>query len=224
MISVNLIPKWRRQQRKLRARRRAWVIAGCVYAALLAIGYTAWRFAWSGDARDVGGQLAIARHDVDEMAHNAAAQRGSLAETRRALAVKDALLGQGDFSLLLALAGRLRGDEIVLNRCGLDAATRGPESLPGDPIAPPKFAIQGFGRSQAAVSQFALRLERSGPFQSVSILKSNREPFLTGEAVAFRLECLLRTEAPQADDAQKPDKARAGGPIASMAEPDGRLP
>lgn len=228
MTSLNLIPKWRRERRKLRARRKAWVIAGCVYAGLLSIGYAGWRFAWHDDERDMAATLTIARHDVEEMTHNIALLRGAAGKTRRALAVTEALLGEPDFSVALALAGRLRGDEVVLNRCSLDAATKGATSLPGDPAGPPRFSVQGFGRSQAAVSQFALRLERSGLFQSVSVLKSNREPFLSGEAVAFRLECLLRTDAPESASPEKttpkPPAGRRVASAASAAAEKARLP
>jgi hypothetical protein len=197
MKSLNLIPMWRRQQRRLRARRKVWVVAGCIYTLLLTVGYTGWRLAWSQDGRDLNGPLALTHHDVDAMSRSIADLRAGMGKVRKALQVNGALLGQPDFSILLALLGQLRGEEVILNRCELDAATKGTASLPGDPAAPPRFNVYGYGRSQAAVTQFALRLEQAGPFQSVSVMKSNREPFLSGEAVAFRIECLFQTDGPE---------------------------
>jgi hypothetical protein len=212
MKSLNLIPMWRRQQRWLRARRKVWVIAGCIYAALLTVGYTGWRCAWSEDGRDVSGPLALARHDVDGMSHSIADLRAEMGNVRKALQVNGALIGQPDFSILLALLGQMRGEDVILNRCEFDAATKGTTSLPGDPAAPPRFNACGYAKSQAAVTQFALRLERAGPFQSVSVLKSNREPFLSGEAVAFRIECVLKTDAPDSP-AQPPEDKSKPAPV-----------
>jgi hypothetical protein len=225
MASLNLIPKWRRERRKLLARRRAWTIAACAYAAILAIGYLGWRIAWRAETHDLAARLTLARRDIDEMTRGNARLRATIGATRRRLAVNEALLAQPDYSLALALVARLRGDEVVLNRCTLDAPSKGSESLPGDPSGPPHFNLHGFGRSQAAVSQFALRLERSGLFQNVSILKSNREAFLTGEAVAFRIECLVRTDAAEPGPADAPKPPAQGRPLASAADaPAGRNP
>ena len=63
------------------------------------------------------------------------------------------------------------------------------------PMADPQggflLGLRGYGRSQAAVAKFVLRLEQTGLFQEVKTLKRTREAFLDAEAVAFRLECLL---------------------------------
>jgi hypothetical protein len=42
------------------------------------------------------------------------------------------------------------------------------------------------------VSQFVLRLEQTGLFESVELVKTNREPFLATDAVAFKLDCQLK--------------------------------
>src|SRR5205823_4400966 len=132
--------------------------------------------------------------------------RGQLNEARSVLRAGRAVLDLPDWSLLLALVGSLRGTDVVLDRCELDRPA-GRASLvtaaaavapPTDSSGPSLLRLQGHGRSQAAVSQFALRLERTDLFDNVAWLKTAREPFLGGDAVAFRLECQLKTGAADA--------------------------
>jgi hypothetical protein len=47
------------------------------------------------------------------------------------------------------------------------------------------------GRSQAAVSQFVLRLEQLGLFDRVTLLDTRREPFGADSAVGFRAVCIM---------------------------------
>jgi hypothetical protein len=195
MIAVNLMPAWRRQQRRRRARRWWWTVIASIYAVLLAFVYVGWRVAWADDDSDVSQQLALVRGDIEATDKAIAQLRAEVRKRKMTLQVTDSIAGQPDWSILLALPAKLRGDDVVLNRCDLDTGGRPPTALPGAPSASPLlFRVQGFGRTQAAVSHFALRLEHTGLFQSVTLLKSNREPFLSNEAVAFRIECVLKMD------------------------------
>ena len=51
--------------------------------------------------------------------------------------------------------------------------------------------LAGVGRSQAAVSQFVLRLEQLGLFDRVTLLDTRREPFGADSAVGFRAVCIM---------------------------------
>lgn len=87
------------------------------------------------------------------------------------------------------------------------AARRG-QPAPGDagPVEPSMvLSISGLGQSQPAVSQFVLRLEAMHLFSRVTLLDTNRETFLGGEALAFRIDCSLDDPAPGAT-------ASIGGP------------
>ena len=195
MHTVNLIPIRHRQQRALRARRKTWIGVASFYAILLAAGYGGWRVMWGGDGQDLTRQLSLVRADVDDLNKSIAKVRGSLSETQGILRANQAVSGQPDWSVLLALIAKLRGDELVLHHCGLDTAQTPPPALQNvaaEWINTPLLKLQGYGKTQPAVSQFALRLEQTGLFESVSLLKTNRESFLAGEAIAFRLECRLK--------------------------------
>ena len=68
--------------------------------------------------------------------------------------------------------------------------------LAQEPSTDRSFLIRlvGYARSQAAVSQFVLRLEAAGLFDRVTVMRTAREPFLDDQAIAFHLQCLLGSD------------------------------
>ena len=232
MISVNLIPMHRRQQRRLRARRAGWIIAASAYAVLLTGTYGIWRYAWSDDS-DLGSRIAKLQDGIDETNRNIERVGFSLNETRVSLIIEQSVNGQPDWSMLLAMLADLRGDDIVLKNCLVDAASetireRAPEPAVGVIAAPqvagPERAVvrlQGYGRSQAVVAQFVLRLEQAGLFDDVSLVKTNREPFMDDHAMSFQVDCQIKVGSPDAKrDARRdlPSRRVAG------ADAGGSLP
>lgn len=215
MFTVNLIPMRRREQRKLRARRNAWIIAACGYVIILGAGYGVWHAVWGAGDRDLSRQLTLVNGDTDEASKALARLRAELSDAKLALQVNETIASQPDWSVLLALLAKLRGDEIVLNHCAMvssvekmAAADKPVEKPPAKPqtesvpvlpalgLEVPNHivvSVRGYGRSQAAVQQFVLRLEQCGLFDTVAMLGTTREGFASVDAVAFRLECSLRT-------------------------------
>ncbi len=211
MNSVNLIPIRHRQQRKLYARRKTWIRVLSIYTVLLTVIYGTWHVLWGNDGHDLPRQLALVHGDVDELTKSIARQRVAFNETQSVLRANQAVNGQPDWSMLLALVANLRGDNLVLNQCGLDAASTSPQSVPAiseASIPVPLLKLKGYGKTQAAVSQFALRLEETGLFESVSLLKTSRELFLAGEAIGFQVECRVKMTA-DAPSPMKPKPAAA---------------
>ena len=51
--------------------------------------------------------------------------------------------------------------------------------------------LGGLGRTQSSVAQFVVRLEQTGLFDEVKMITATREPFLSNEAVGFKLECRM---------------------------------
>jgi hypothetical protein len=68
---------------------------------------------------------------------------------------------------------------------------RAPASQPLGAISTRLLTITGYGRSQAAVSHFVLRLEEAQLFDQVTLIKTSREPFAASDAYAFQIECSL---------------------------------
>ena len=120
------------------------------------------------------------------------------------LSVNKAMGKQPDWSVLLVVLARELGDEIVLNECKLSLLDTGKSGSGGSaepsdhsvkdiPLGQRRYRLDmsGFGRTQMAVSRFVLRLERIGLLEKVKLTKSNRRTFMTGKAVAFRIECAI---------------------------------
>ncbi|KPK79721.1 MAG: hypothetical protein AMJ81_12915 [Phycisphaerae bacterium SM23_33] len=203
MIRANLIPAARQEAKQQRARRRAWLGVCGAYAGLLLTGYALCAAAWGADGRGLQDQLANEEADIKTSKAELGTLHQKLEQARRKLQANRAVGDQPDWSVLLAVLASSLDDELVLTLCklhelGQPAEPRPPMRARGvPPAAAPAgqeqflLTIGGYARSQAAVSQFVLRLERGRLFRTVNLLKANREPFLAGSAVAFRVECSL---------------------------------
>lgn len=124
-----------------------------------------------------------------------------------------ALLDTDRIGLTTAISTKQRLDplladhrQIVLSQCELVPVSEAVTSLPGvvapngstvSPSAPAiaqqryTLTLSGMGRSQAAISQYVLRLENTGLFDRVTLIESKLAPFGGGEAVSFRIGCTL---------------------------------
>jgi Tfp pilus assembly protein PilN len=191
---INLIPHYRRRERLLRLRKRRWMLATVAYAMFVMAGYFAWRIVWSADSYDQSAKLAYLHADIDTTNKSIAKTRAALREAGARLQANQTVTAQPDWSLLMALVGNLRGEDVVLNRCRLDASTAALNS-PGAMKLVPTLGLHGYGRTSTAISQFVLKLENTQLFDAVSLLKTNREFYQGAEALAFQLECRLKTSA-----------------------------
>jgi len=193
MYRVNLIPASRRQARRRRARRRGWLGLCAVYGALLLASYLVFHLAWGSGDRSVPDELRQTAATIEQLRVESAEAERKLAQAQSALSASRAIGTQPELSVLLALLAKSLDDELVLSRCQLEwlqqpgpATVRYSRAKKGLGLK-----VAGFGRTQAAVSRFVLRLEGANVFDQVSLVKANREPFLAGQAVAFLVECLL---------------------------------
>jgi Tfp pilus assembly protein PilN len=189
-------------------------VAMTVYGVLLLAGYVMC-FAFSDEEteaafRDMRNVAARAR----ELDREIRSLRAEIAGTKRELAAAQAVAGHPDWSLLLAVLAHAVPEEVVLRRCvltpveeddreaadsqdtvaglwsGEDGAD-GRGALAASLNRSYRLEVGGFARTQAAVSQFVLRLEKIALFDQVKLIKTNRQLFLEGQAVAFELECSL---------------------------------
>ena len=207
MKRVNLIPV----QRRLAKQRRTYIrrcVAACAAWAFVAAGAgVATHLTWGRIDPTLEPRLQRAAQSIETADRTLAAVQADLAAARSTLRATQAIADQPDWSILLALMGRSAGPEIVLRNCNVEQTIapvvapvaqptgRGAAKAPPAPPAPPvkvfSVGTQGMGRSQFAVAQFVLRLERSGLFARVSLVDTSRESFLGREAVSFRIECVL---------------------------------
>jgi hypothetical protein len=211
MQAVNLIPTFRRDA-KQRRRLLRWCIAGCTayaVAALAAAGSC--RAVWGGDDPALDAQLAAADQAIDRSTTNLGAVNAELAETRAVDAASRHIAGQPDWSLLLALVNEQAGQNIMLNSCklkpALDATRSQQRPAPQKSVASAAASaashprerlvldLAGYGKSNIAVSEFVLRLERTGLFARVALIDTTREPIAGGgEVFGFHIESPLETQ------------------------------
>ena len=156
-----------------------------------------------GRDSDLAEQLAAAEKQIKQDNKAMLELRRTLAETTAALETTRAIREQPDWSRLLAGLSQELGQELVLTRCQLVAMRED-----GKPLTEPwteallakpllalvtkhryQLVLQGFGQTQESVSRFALGLEGIGLFERVRLINSCRQTFLSGQAVAFTIEC-----------------------------------
>jgi hypothetical protein len=207
MKTTNLIPARRRDAKRRRRHRNAWVTACGAYAALLACAVGMAHVVWgnAGAAEELGGRLTAADNDIRRFERQTAEARVELAAARATIEANRTVAGQPDWSVLLALLAKTIGDDVVLRTVAIapppnSAATSAAAANGTRPAANagPDVVLDlgGIGRSQLAVSQHVLRLERTGLFSKVTLLDTSREPYLNGNAIAFRLQCTFGDPRP----------------------------
>ncbi|MDY7106996.1 MAG: hypothetical protein SYC29_00005, partial [Planctomycetota bacterium] len=142
--------------------------------------------------RTVNAQIAETRQQLDDL-------KRSYAAAERRLQATGAVGPLPDWSVLLSALAAETGEHVVLSVCALEPTPAGEEAA-GDEIRDPQrvgaltLLLTGFGRTQRDVSDFVLRLERISLLDSVSLVSSRREPFLTDHATAFEIRCSIGGE------------------------------
>jgi Tfp pilus assembly protein PilN len=213
MQSVNLIPMPRRENRYRRLRIRGWVLGTAVYLAVLIGACVVVRAAWSGSDRAVADELAAVQKQIAVTNQQLSIIQPELLEARSQLEASRAVAIQPDWSVLMMLLSRLRGEAIVFEQLKLQplkieapkptAAKPGAPPRPGSAAAkkakeddarkPMHYGLQltGLGQSQQEVSDFVLRVEQSGLFDSVKLVETTRFPFGAAHAIGFKIECAM---------------------------------
>lgn len=206
MKCFNLMPADRRQAKACRTRMRQWLAPGAAFVGAMIMVCVVCHSTWGVGPDPHATQIRAAVLSID-------ASRSTVADLKKELVASqwklDTFKGVGrqpDWSVLLALLADGLGRDVVLKRCELnEIAVPSPGSPSGsgrvknvslkekgdDSQIAFALTVAGYGRSQTAVSQFVLRLERSGVFNNVRLVSTMREPFLNAKAIAFRLECSL---------------------------------
>ncbi len=205
MMHVNLISHVRQNAKRRALLRRRCAGACTAYGVTLVLLCGAAYLAWGRGGSALEAELTKVNESIEKSDTAMGSVRASLATANDSLALTRSIADQPDWGLLLALLAAKTGDDVVLRTCDtapveivaavVDRKTAGKNmKLPKSP-APNAAAytlhLGGLARSQLAVSQFVLRLERTGLFAKVTLVDTNREPFLSGDAIAFKLDCSL---------------------------------
>src|SRR4051812_28279267 len=187
---INLIPAPRRAAIARRARVRRWLTGSGCYAVLLIIAYGMCMTSAGNDVDASTAALERTNRQIDDLTHSLSTLRPQMAEMQARLAVARHVGDQPDWSHLLAIISATLDDEIVLSSTRLESSDTTGNTTPGARHAAPPASqpsadsdcrltasLQGFAKSQAAVTQFVLRLERLGLFERVEMVNSSRQQF-----------------------------------------------
>jgi Fimbrial assembly protein (PilN) len=190
MNGVNLIPTHRRIARHRRRALRGWAATVAGWGGLVVAACVATHFSMGSNYDAVASELADTRQRNIELSSRLHELRRGLTQLNAvrdtALAIRD----HPDWSLLLALLGRTTGEQIVLRNISLKPHASAPS-------APLVLQLRGFTDSQAAASQFVLRLQQLGLFDEVKLLRTGREPILNASAVTFEITATILPDGRQ---------------------------
>lgn len=206
---INLIPRTILTARARRARARAWVVAdaalGVTMAAVLALSHP-----------ESSGLVERLRAEHEEARSSLAGAQESLARTvvdlreaRNQEAIARRLGARPEFSgllrtIALELDPRATLDQVLIAPLVVqpDAPSPGHPATPPDAgvVAPPapepvreqyRVLISGLATSAGVASEFVLRLERSGYFESVKLTSTSGRELGDVRAVEFNISGVL---------------------------------
>lgn len=209
---ANLIPIARQTARRRRGRIRFWISACTVYALVLVAAGGALQSVLGSTDSVLESEVSALVTEISSTKREVAQVQPKLAEARLTLAASQAVGSQPNWSVLLSLladtlrqTGATESDgELVLSACELNRVPELPTvapsgvssagaaaSKPAPGAARYALRVAGVGKTQAVISQYVLGLEQTGLFERVTLVETRRTPFASGEAVSFKLECLL---------------------------------
>lgn len=209
MNSFNLMPAPRRHAKACRNRLRQWAAPFLAFAVMLVMVCVTCHKTWGVGPEPLAEQIRQTKDRIDMSGRTVEDLRKQLTAARWRLDTFKGVGRQPDWSMMLKLLSDGLGAEVVLRSCELNEtmiSSIAPKGRKGESLNAGGGAddnnrmafvldVAGLARSQTAVSQFVLRMERSGMFDSVRLVSTIREPFMNSKAVAFRLKCTLEGAA-----------------------------
>jgi Tfp pilus assembly protein PilN len=191
MNGVNLIPSRRREAKARKAHLLKLTTGLAVYGLALLGAYLLCTHSVASGSRplDSESMTVAARLNAANCRVMVLTEELTLAQQR--MQAGRAIGQQPDWGSLLKVLAQNLGDRIVLDSCQLRKVPLVGESLPPDDASnePLLLELSGWANAQADVSAYVLRLEQTGLFGEVKLVKTNRQSFLDRQAVAFQLEC-----------------------------------
>ena len=196
MLAVNLIPAHRQLRRKKALRISRWLTICTFYGALVVMFYVVFLARHKvSNQDDLQAQIQAVMNEINSDKQNLSQLKQEYAEAERVLQAANAVGPQPDWSVLLTALASNTGDNIILRSCALSSVSPAvaAEEPTHDPQSVDGFSLNvaGLGRTQRDVSDFVLRLEEMVLLDSVSLVSSRREPFLSDYAIVFEVKCSI---------------------------------
>lgn len=222
-VAVNLIPRAHLEQRRASTRVARWGVCCGVLACAVA---TAWIVTSSrvvDNREELAAQLASAKRTAEEKERLVADTRAAHSAAIRRLESARAVAGHPDWSVLLALLARARGDGLVLDRVEVRPIARiDPQAQTGlgrtgvataeRVEAGYQLDLRGVGESQSTVTQYLLSLERTGIFESVRLRETRPRTIGARGVVEFGLDgAIVAGKVPRPPGVPSAEQAAAEG-------------
>lgn len=198
MNGVNLIPAKRREAKAQKVRLRKWTLTLAVYLVVLLAGYFLLDRYALGNTQALRSQSKKAITELGRSRQLTGALIQELGQTGKKLQTAQEISGQPDWGTMLAILAQNTTENLVLNSCRMDRVQpvdnvpKAGETKTGAGDLPVVLELGGFAKAQSDVSGYVLRLEKLGLFEKVKLVKTNRELYLSQEAVSFQLQCTLQ--------------------------------
>ena len=177
----NLLPPHRQAAKHRHSATRRWIIINCVYAALLATAGGVYAYSTSPTEPPVAAAADVGK--LNARLVNIRQQTAALnTNLRSILEVTD----RPDWSVMLRIIAQSLGDDLVLSVVDTNSASAATATA-----EPRRVVLTGVGRSQAAVTQFVLRMESLRLFSHVRLAQTAAQSLRGTEGVGFQLICTL---------------------------------
>ena len=176
MLTANLLPMSRRRASAREDRAVAWALGVGMLACTLALATAAIRISTrSTTAAATARELAGVEAELSQLATLVSESKARSQRAESHLAAARAIADHPDWSLLLNLLGKLRGDQIDLARVALGFRKAEANAKPDARQSRGYWVrITGQALDQAAVAKFAVRLEGAGLFDKVTLTESKK--------------------------------------------------
>ena len=198
MLTANLLPMARRRVSAREDRIVAWTIGIGLLACALGVATATIRVSTrSSTAAATARELAGVDAELVQLATLVDESKSRAHKAESHLAAARAIADHPDWSLLLNLLGTLRGDHIDLARVALgyrkpDANANANANIRPDARQARGYWIRITGQAldQAAVANFAVRLEGAGLFDKVTLTES-RKGVAENALVEFQIDASI---------------------------------
>jgi len=174
MIAVNFLPQPRRLAAQRRRRTRMWSLGCAGYGLVLA---TAWAAGAAGHGADdtAAAELTSLQSKIEARDADLAALRIADAGVNRRLDAARSVAEHPDWSILLRLLADLRGADVALDRV---AVVQRPGKVPaeGPGRGGATLTLGGVALTSRAASEFVMRMESHGLFESVVLQEVRTRP------------------------------------------------
>lgn len=178
----NLLPPHRITAKRRRRATRRWVAIDATYLALLVIGGAAYAWSVTGPSEADGRHNTVA--DVARLNKSLTHLKQQAATLDAQLKSAQEITDRPDWSVLLAVLAGTLGDDVVLNAVDCSTAANA-----GSDALPQTCRLGGVGRTQGAVTQFAVRIEQLSLFARVRLTQTAPQTFYGGQGIGFTIVC-----------------------------------